>query len=111
MARPRKADKGRRRDSRQRDSRQHDSRQQGDGRRAQREGQGAQSRTDAAAAADSASRVATRQARTRPLRQLLEGIGTPDAAPFKPDPFQLEALNALEREDVLVTAPTGSGKT
>jgi superfamily II RNA helicase len=45
------------------------------------------------------------------LRQLLEGLGTPDPAPFKPDPFQLEALAALELEDVLVTAPTGSGKT
>jgi superfamily II RNA helicase len=31
--------------------------------------------------------------------------------PFKPDEFQLEALAALEYEDVLVTAPTGSGKT
>jgi superfamily II RNA helicase len=41
----------------------------------------------------------------------LEGIGTPDITPFKPDPFQLEALAALEYEDVLVTAPTGSGKT
>jgi superfamily II RNA helicase len=47
----------------------------------------------------------------RELRRLLEGIGTPAAAPFKPDPFQLEALAALEHEDVLVTAPTGSGKT
>jgi superfamily II RNA helicase len=47
----------------------------------------------------------------RELRRLLEGIGTPAAAPFKPDAFQLEALNALEHEDVLVTAPTGSGKT
>jgi superfamily II RNA helicase len=45
------------------------------------------------------------------LRRLLQGIGTPDPAPFKPDPFQLEALAALEHEDVLVTAPTGSGKT
>jgi superfamily II RNA helicase len=42
---------------------------------------------------------------------LLEGIGTPAPAPFKPDSFQLEALEALEHEDVLVTAPTGSGKT
>jgi superfamily II RNA helicase len=42
---------------------------------------------------------------------LLEGIGTPSSAPFKPDAFQLEALAALEFEDVLVTAPTGSGKT
>ncbi|HEV7377445.1 MAG TPA: DEAD/DEAH box helicase [Pyrinomonadaceae bacterium] len=48
---------------------------------------------------------------TRELRRLLEGIGTPAPAPFKPDPFQLEALAALEHEDVLVTAPTGSGKT
>jgi superfamily II RNA helicase len=42
---------------------------------------------------------------------LLEGIGTPRPTPFKPDPFQVEALAALEFEDVLVTAPTGSGKT
>ena len=45
------------------------------------------------------------------LRDLLSGIGTPRSAPFKPDQFQLEALAALESEDVLVTAPTGSGKT
>src|SRR5947209_8343341 len=48
---------------------------------------------------------------TRELRRLLEGIGTPAPAPFKPDLFQTEALAALEYEDVLVTAPTGSGKT
>ncbi len=48
---------------------------------------------------------------SRQLGKLLEGIGTPHAIPFKPDPFQLEALAALEFEDVLVTAPTGSGKT
>jgi ATP-dependent RNA helicase HelY len=48
---------------------------------------------------------------TREVRKLLEGIGTPLPAPFKPDAFQLEALAALEFEDVLVTAPTGSGKT
>ena len=47
----------------------------------------------------------------RELRQLLAGIGAPRPAPFEPDPFQLEALAALEFEDVLVTAPTGSGKT
>ncbi|MCA1620789.1 MAG: DEAD/DEAH box helicase [Acidobacteria bacterium] len=88
---------------RQHDTRQHDARPH----------PGAQSRPTAAAAAaaDTASRVASRQARTRPLRQLLEGIGTPAPAPFSPDPFQLEALAALEHEDVLVTAPTGSGKT
>ncbi len=48
---------------------------------------------------------------SRDVKKLLHGIGTPPAAPFKPDPFQLEALAMLEYEDVLVTAPTGSGKT
>lgn len=47
----------------------------------------------------------------RELRELLDGIGAPRPAPFTPDPFQLEALAALEHEDVLITAPTGSGKT
>jgi ATP-dependent RNA helicase HelY len=51
------------------------------------------------------------QARLREARQLLSGIGTPPQQPFKPDRFQLDALAALEFEDVLVTAPTGSGKT
>ena len=48
---------------------------------------------------------------SRELRELLAGIGAPKPGAFKPDPFQLEALAALEFEDVLVTAPTGSGKT
>ena len=48
---------------------------------------------------------------SREVKKLLEGIGTPRPTSFKPDPFQLEALAALEFEDVLVTAPTGSGKT
>ena len=48
---------------------------------------------------------------SREVKRLLEGIGTPRKTPFKPDEFQLEALAALEYEDVLVTAPTGSGKT
>jgi ATP-dependent RNA helicase HelY len=43
--------------------------------------------------------------------RLLDGIGVPDPQPFRPDDFQLEALEAIETEDVLVTAPTGSGKT
>src|SRR5437870_4027954 len=47
----------------------------------------------------------------RELRELHAGIGAPKPARFQPDPFQLEALAALESEDVLVTAPTGSGKT
>jgi ATP-dependent RNA helicase HelY len=47
----------------------------------------------------------------RAIERLLSGIGVPKPAPFKPDPFQIEALDAIELEDVLVTAPTGSGKT
>jgi superfamily II RNA helicase len=43
--------------------------------------------------------------------RLLDGIGVPEPQAFKPDDFQLEALEAIETEDVLVTAPTGSGKT
>ncbi|PYS78893.1 MAG: hypothetical protein DMF70_14055 [Acidobacteria bacterium] len=53
----------------------------------------------------------TRVSHSRDVKKLLQGIGTPPPAPFKPDPFQLEALAMLEYEDVLVTAPTGSGKT
>jgi superfamily II RNA helicase len=45
------------------------------------------------------------------MKKLLSGIGTPEPVPFKPDDFQLEALEAIENQDVLVTAPTGSGKT
>lgn len=47
----------------------------------------------------------------RAVERLLSGIGVPEQRPLKPDPFQLEALAAIETEDVLVTAPTGSGKT
>jgi len=57
------------------------------------------------------ARVASTGNYGRELRDLLSGIGTPKPAPFRPDPFQLEALAVLEFEDVLVTAPTGSGKT
>jgi len=45
------------------------------------------------------------------LEKLLGGIGTPAPAPLVPDDFQIEALKAIETQDVLVTAPTGSGKT
>lgn len=50
-------------------------------------------------------------AHQRGLDKLLAGIGTPVQGNFTPDAFQLEALAAIETEDVLVTAPTGSGKT
>ena len=45
------------------------------------------------------------------LRPVLERIGVPEPRPFVPDPFQVEALEVLEESDVLVTAPTGAGKT
>lgn len=45
------------------------------------------------------------------VEDLLSGIGVPPQKPFVPDDFQIEALEAIENEDVLVTAPTGSGKT
>jgi ATP-dependent RNA helicase HelY len=45
------------------------------------------------------------------VERLLSGIGVPEQKGFSPDPFQIEALAAIEHEDVLVTAPTGSGKT
>lgn len=50
-------------------------------------------------------------AQKRALENLLSGIGTPEPKPIVPDDFQIEALQAIETQDVLVTAPTGSGKT
>ncbi len=47
----------------------------------------------------------------RAVDNLLSGIGTPAPKPFVPDTFQLDALQTIETQDVLVTAPTGSGKT
>lgn len=49
--------------------------------------------------------------RVEGVEKLLSGIGVPESRPFKPDAFQLEALAAIDTDDVLVTAPTGSGKT
>ncbi|MBW2562262.1 MAG: DEAD/DEAH box helicase [Deltaproteobacteria bacterium] len=45
------------------------------------------------------------------LDQVFARIGNPDPTPFKPDPFQLDALKAIQKTDCLVTAPTGAGKT
>jgi superfamily II RNA helicase len=42
---------------------------------------------------------------------ILAQIGVPEDQPFRPDPFQIEAVERLETSDVLVSAPTGSGKT
>lgn len=47
----------------------------------------------------------------RLAREALERIKVPEPLPFVPDPFQVEALEALKHTDVLVTAPTGAGKT
>ncbi len=57
------------------------------------------------------SELAQTPRQVRAVERLLSGIGVPEIKPFMPDEFQLEALAAIEHEDVLVTAPTGSGKT
>lgn len=45
-------------------------------------------------------------------RRLLEGIGEPEEKDFVPSPFQVRAVEyLLKGEDVIVVAPTGSGKT
>jgi superfamily II RNA helicase len=45
------------------------------------------------------------------LRKVFAAIGVPETSAFTPDAFQLAALAAVESNDCLVTAPTGSGKT
>ena len=45
------------------------------------------------------------------LGTFLEGLGVPEPKPFVPDAWQLEALDALLQGDVIVSVPTGSGKT
>ena len=45
------------------------------------------------------------------LATWLEGIGVPAPQPFVADPWQEEALTALSETDVVVSVPTGSGKT
>jgi ATP-dependent RNA helicase HelY len=45
------------------------------------------------------------------LTKIFAAIGTPVNHPFTPDPFQLDALSAIEKTDCLVCAPTGAGKT
>lgn len=49
--------------------------------------------------------------RDRELAALLANIGVPAPAPFEADPFQRQALEAIRDHDVIVTAPTGAGKT
>lgn len=45
------------------------------------------------------------------LKTIFQQIGKPEKAEFKPDPYQLEAIQAIQTSDCLVTAPTGAGKT
>lgn len=45
------------------------------------------------------------------LAAFLDGIGIPQPAPFVPDAWQEEALSHLAETDVIVSVPTGSGKT
>lgn len=45
------------------------------------------------------------------LRPVFKRIGVPEHGSFTPDEFQVEALESLNSCDVLVSAPTGAGKT
>ena len=59
-----------------------------------------------------ARKQAYEKPRTDPaLRPILRKIGVPEAKPFEPDPFQREAVELSRAYDVLVSAPTGAGKT
>ncbi len=45
------------------------------------------------------------------LHEWLSGIGVPPPQPFVPDAWQIDALARLAETDVVVSVPTGSGKT
>jgi len=45
------------------------------------------------------------------VSHLLEGLGVPSRQDFHPDPWQQEAVAQLVTTDVIVSVPTGSGKT
>ncbi len=45
------------------------------------------------------------------LKKVFGEIGVPEKTDFTPDPFQLKAIEAIDKADCLVTAPTGAGKT
>ena len=45
------------------------------------------------------------------LDAVFKQIGAPEKTRFVPDPFQIQAVEAIRESDCLVTAPTGSGKT
>ena len=45
------------------------------------------------------------------LQEMLDGIGVPEPRTFVPDDWQRESVEAIAHADVIVSAPTGSGKT
>ncbi len=45
------------------------------------------------------------------LKKIFSTIGVPEQMPFTPDPFQIAAVDAIQKGDCLVSVPTGSGKT
>ena len=45
------------------------------------------------------------------LQKIFSTIGVPEQTPFIPDPFQIAAVDAIQKGDCLVSVPTGSGKT
>ncbi len=63
------------------------------------------------AKAKTAPRLPVRRPTSAKLRALLGDVSTPPPTPFVPAPFQEAALAAVRSTDVLVAAPTGSGKT
>jgi len=50
-------------------------------------------------------------AKAADMAAFLDGIGVPKPQPFVPDDWQVEALESLTQGDVIVSVPTGSGKT
>ena len=48
---------------------------------------------------------------SKSLKTIFKKIGTPESKEFKPDPFQIKAIEAIKKSDCLVAAPTGAGKT
>ncbi|MBN2568053.1 MAG: DEAD/DEAH box helicase, partial [Deltaproteobacteria bacterium] len=61
---------------------------------------------------DAAVRPARMRREAEPvLNDIFSRIGKPLSIPFMPDSFQMEALESIQKNDCLVTAPTGSGKT
>jgi superfamily II RNA helicase len=67
--------------------------------------------TNQSGEADIAAASANR-ARYEPItRAFLSGLGEPAALPLIPDPFQQAAVTASLDSDVVVVAPSGSGKT